>query len=279
VTGTPAGRVAGKVAFITGAARGLGRAFAVRLAEEGADIIAMDLCADLGSTVYSMGSSAELDETVKAVEALGRHAVAVTGDVRDFDAMQAGVDAGVAELGRLDLVCANAGLVSYGGVLDLTPKQWSELIDVHVTGSWNTVRAAAPHLISAGGGSVVLTSSMAGLHAEAGIAHYVTAKHGLVGLMRSFAVELAPHKIRSNSVHPTMTNTQMIQNPATRQIMRLSADETDADVDNRAKSRNLFGVPWIEAVDVANAVLYLHSDEARYITGVALPVDAGALLV
>jgi len=279
VSAPSAGRVASKVAFITGAARGLGRAFAIRLAEEGADIIAMDLCADLGSTVYSMGSSAELDGTVRAVEALGRRAVAVTGDVRDFDAMQAGVDAGVAELGRLDLVCANAGLVSYGGVLDLTPNQWSELVDVHVTGSWNTVRAAAPHLIAGGGGSVVFTSSTAGFHAEAGIAHYVTAKHGLVGLMRSFAVELAPHKIRSNSVHPTMTNTQMIQNPATRQIMRLSADETDADVDNRAKSRNLLGVPWIESLDVANAVLYLHSDEARYITGVALPVDAGALLV
>ena len=276
--GAVAGRVGGKVAFITGAARGLGRAFAIRLAEEGADVIAMDLCASVGSTDYAMGSSEELNQTVNAVEALGRRAVAVAADVRDFEKVQAGVDQGVAELGRLDLVCANAGMVSYGGVLDLTPAQWHELLDIHVTGSWNTVRAAAPHLIRAGGGSVVLTSSLAGLRAQAGIAHYVTAKHGLVGLMRNLAIELAPHRIRANSVHPTMTNTYMIRNQSTRQVIQAGIGP-GADVEDYARARNLLNVPWIEAVDVANAVLFLHSDEARYVTGVALPVDAGAALV
>ncbi|ABW13826.1 short-chain dehydrogenase/reductase SDR [Parafrankia sp. EAN1pec] len=272
------GRVEGKVAVITGAARGLGRASALRLAEEGADIIALDLAADPGLTSYAMSGANDLECTAEALRSLGRRVVTGYADVRDLDAVVASIEAGVRELGRLDLVCANAGMVSYGGVLDLTETQWRDLLDVHITGSWHTVRASAPHLIAAGGGSIVLTSSVAGLRAEAGVAHYVTAKHGLVGLMRNLAVELAPHGIRANSVHPTMTKTRMITNEST-QALIASGAEAGISAEDAARKRHLLDVPWIEAIDVANAVLYLHSDEARYITGVALPVDAGACLV
>jgi (+)-trans-carveol dehydrogenase len=272
------GRVEGKVALITGAARGLGRAFALRLAEEGADVIAVDLCADVDSALYGMSTSAELEQTAADVRALGRRVVTARADVRDLDVLSDGVRHGVEELGGLDLVCANAGLVSYGGVLDLTSQQWTDVIDVHITGSWNTVRAAAPFLTQSGAGSIVLTSSSAGLRAEAHIAHYVTAKHGQVGLMKSLAIELAPFGVRCNSVHPTSTNTHMITNEVTRRLMTENAGGEE-HLDEKARAKNLLGVPWIEAIDVANAVLFLHSGEARYITGVSLPVDAGAALV
>lgn len=272
------GRVEGKVALITGAARGLGRAFALRLAEEGADVIAIDLCADVDSAQYGMSTSADLEQTAADVRALGRRIVTARADVRDIDALTEGIRRGVDELGGLDLVCANAGLVSYGGVLDLTPEQWGDVMDVHVTGSWNTVRAAAPFLTRSDAGSIVLTSSTAGLRAEAYIAHYVTAKHGQVGLMKSLAIELAPFGVRCNSVHPTSANTHMITNDVTQRLMSDSAGGDDK-LDEAARAKNLLGIPWIEAIDVANAVLFLHSDEARYITGVGLTVDAGAGLV
>ncbi|WP_028463380.1 mycofactocin-coupled SDR family oxidoreductase [Nocardia sp. 348MFTsu5.1] len=272
------GRVDGKVALITGAARGLGRAFALRLAEEGADIIAVDLCANVDSALYGMSTSVELEQTAADVRTLGRRVVTARADVRDLEALAEGVRRGVEELGGLDLVCANAGLVSYGGVLDLTSEQWADVMDVHVTGSWNTVRAAAPFLTQSDAGSIVLTSSTAGLRAEAYIAHYVAAKHGQVGLMKSLAIELAPSGIRCNSVHPTSTNTHMITNEVTRRLMSENAGG-DENLDHAARAKNLLGVPWVEAVDVANAVLFLHSDEARYITGVSLAVDAGAGLI
>jgi (+)-trans-carveol dehydrogenase len=275
-----AGRVEGKVAFITGAARGQGRSHAIRLAQEGADIIAVDLCGQVDSVPYAMATPADMAETVQQVEALDRRIVAAQADVRDFGALQAALDAGVAQLGRLDIVSANAGIASTGRVDELTEQSWQDMIDINLSGVWRTAKAVIPHLIAGGrGGSIILTSSVAGLTGAQNIGHYVSAKHGLVGLMRTLALELAPHSIRVNSLHPTMVDTDMIQNQAFYRLFRPDLDSPTAE-DARAAfaTVNVLPVPWVEPVDVSNALLFLASDEARYITGVSLPVDAGILL-
>jgi len=276
------GRVEGKVAFISGAARGQGRSHAIRLAEEGADIIAVDLCAQVDSVPYPMATPEDLDQTVQAVEALDRRIVARRGDVRDLAALQAVVDEGVAELGgRLDIVSANAGIASTdASTTDISEQSWADMIDINLTGVWHTVKAAVPHMIAAGnGGSIVLTSSAAGLMAYPGIGHYVAAKHGVVGLMRTLALELAPHMIPVNSVHPTQVDTDMIQNET---IWRLfSPDDPNPTREAFApvsQEMNALPIPWVEPRDISNALLFLASDEARYITGVPLPVDAGAVI-
>jgi (+)-trans-carveol dehydrogenase len=275
-----AGRADGKVAFITAAARGQGRSHAVRLAQEGADIIAVDLCAQVSSVPYPLATPADLAQTVKEVEALDRRIVATQADVRDFGALKAAVDDGVAQLGRLDVVVGNAGIVSYAAAADLPEGTWQDMIDINLTGVWHTAKAAIPHLIAGGrGGSVVLTSSTAGLMPLPGLAHYVSAKHGVVGLMRTLAVELAPHFIRVNSVHPTTVNTPMVDNEQTRALfLGGAAEPSDEAFAAAIGTLNLLPVPWVEAVDVSNAVLFLASDEARYITGVTLPVDAGSTI-
>jgi (+)-trans-carveol dehydrogenase len=275
-----AGRVEGKVAFITGAARGQGRSHAIRLAQEGADIIAVDLCGQVDSVPYAMATPADMAETVQQVEALDRRIVAAQADVRDFGALQAALDAGVAQLGRLDIVSANAGIASTGRVDELTEQSWQDMIDINLSGVWRTAKAVIPHLIAGGrGGSIILTSSVAGLTGAQNIGHYVSAKHGLVGLMRTLALELAPHSIRVNSLHPTMVDTDMIQNQAFYRLFRPDLDSPTAE-DARAAfaTVNVLPVPWVEPVDGSNALLFLASDEARYITGVSLPVDAGILL-
>jgi (+)-trans-carveol dehydrogenase len=273
-----AGRVAGKVAFITGAARGQGRSHAVRLAEEGADIIALDICAQIGSVPYEMATPADLAETVREVEALDRRIVAAQADVRDYAALKAVLDDGVAQLGGLDIVSANAGIASFAPAADLDEATWHDMIDVNLTGVWHAAKAAIPHLIAGGrGGSIVLTSSTAGLAALRNMAHYVAAKHGVVGLMRTLALELAPHSIRVNSVHPTAVNTPMVQNePAMRVFLPGVANPTAGQYAEAMGALNALPVPWVEPRDVSNAVLFLASDEARYITGATLPVDAGA---
>lgn len=273
-----AGRVQGKVAFITGAARGQGRAHAVRLAEEGADIIAVDSCAPI-STVdkYPLATEEDLAETVAIVEKLDRRIVARKADVRDAAGLQAALDAGVGQLGGLDIVVANAGIASYGLSWELTEQMWQEMLDVNLTGVWHTAKAAVPHLMRRGGGSMVFTSSIGGLKGIMQVAHYVSAKHGIVGLMRTMANELAPHRIRVNTVHPTNVDTHMIQNPGT---WGMFAPDDPEPTQEKAMpgfmSLNALEVPWIDPVDIANAVLFLSSDEARYVTGVALPIDAGA---
>ena len=207
------GRVEGKVAFITGAARGQGRSHAVRLAQEGADIIAVDLCDQVDSVPYQMATPEDLADTVKQVEALDRRIVATKADVRDYGALKKALDDGVAQLGRLDIVSANAGIARFGRAEELPEQTWQDMIDTNLTGVWHTAKAAIPHLIAGGrGGSIVLTSSAAGLKAYANVAHYVSAKHGVVGLMRTLALELAPHMIRVNSLHPTQVDTDMIMN-------------------------------------------------------------------
>lgn len=273
------GRLDGKVAFITGAARGQGRSHAVRMAEEGADIIAVDICRQIESVPYELAGPADLERTAAEVQELDRRVVAIQADVRDHAVLDSALAAGVAELGRLDVVCANAGILSFAGGADLTPTMWQDMIDVNLTGVWNTARVAVPHLAAAGGGSIVMTNSAAGLRPRQNLAHYASAKHGLVGLMRSLALELAPQMIRVNSVHPTGVDTDMVMNPAMFALFRpdLAAPGRD-DVRERCRDMNVLPVPWVESRDVSNAVLFLASDESRYITGVTLPVDAGSTL-
>jgi SDR family mycofactocin-dependent oxidoreductase len=275
------GRVQGKVAFVTGAARGQGRSHAIRLAQEGADIIAVDILEDVPGIPYAGATEADLAETVKQVEALDRRIVASKADVRNYAALQAAVDDGVAQLGRLDIVSANAGIgTSPHHAWEIDADTWQTMIDINLTGVFNTAKAAIPHLIAGGnGGAIILTSSAAGLQAYENIAHYVSAKHGVVGLMRTLALELAPYMIRVNSIHPTQVDTPMIQNEATYRLFRPDLEHpTREDFAPASQSVNALPIPWVEPVDISNAVLFLASDEGRYITGVTLPVDAGTVI-
>lgn len=266
-----AGRLEGKVAFVSGAARGQGRSHALRLAQEGADVIAFDVCSQLASVPYPMATPDDLKETVRQVEELDRRIVAREADVRDSGALAALVAEGVSEFGRLDVVCANAGIATFAeNVWSITDESWDEMIAVNLTGVWRTVKAAVPAMIDAGnGGSIVITSSTAGVKGMAGIGHYVAAKHGVVGLMRTLANELAPHSIRVNTVHPTGVNTPMVVNDFMAEFL--------AGSDMSANMQNALPVEMVEAVDISNAIVWLSSDEARYVTGVSLPVDAGFL--
>ena len=273
-----AGRVEGKVAFITGAARSQGRSHALRLAQEGADIIAVDIAGPVPSIqMYPPATEDDLAETVRQVEALDRRIVATKADVRNSGALKAAVDEGVAQLGRLDIVLANAGVFEIQPALEVSDDAWREMIDINLTGVWNTCKVALPHLIEGGrGGAMVLTSSTAGLKGTPNTIHYTAAKHGVVGIMRTLANEFAQHSIRVNSVHPTGVDTVMIQNEKT---WGLFAPDDPAPSREKAdpifQSTNALPVPWVEPVDISNAILFLVSDEARYITGVTLPVDAG----
>jgi SDR family mycofactocin-dependent oxidoreductase len=267
-----AGRLEGKVAFITGAARGQGRSHAVRLAQEGADIIAVDLCDHIPNVLYPSATEEDLAETVRQVEALDRRIIASKADVRDASALGAAIEAGVAELGKLDVVVANAGICVMAPWDQQGEDVWDQTIDTNLKGVWNTVRLTAPHLIAAGGGSMVLTSSAAGLKGLPGLVAYVAAKHGVVGLMHAFATELAVHNIRVNSVHPTGVNTPMGAFPE-----GVNPFEAVLAKDPRvgAMMINLLPVEVTEPVDISNAVLWLASDESRYVTSHTLAVDAG----
>lgn len=263
----------GQVAFITGAARGQGRAHALRLATDGADIIAVDLCDQIASVPYPLGTSEELAGTVKLVEETGSRIVARQADVRDRAALEAALQAGIEELGRLDIVVANAGIAPMQSGDD----GWTDVIDVNLTGAYHTVEVALPTLKEQGaGGSIVLISSAAGLagmaSADAGAIGYAASKHGLVGLMRVYANLLAPHNIRVNSVHPSGVATPMINNEFT---MKWLADMAASGAGTGGG--NALPVQILQADDIANAVAWLVSDQARYITGVALPVDAGCV--
>ena len=276
------GKLDGKVAFITGAARGQGRSHALRLAQEGADIIAVDICAQVDSVGYPLATPEDLAETVRQVEALDRRIVASPADVRDSAALKRAVDEGVAELGRLDIVLANAGIASFGTVEELTDELWDDMIDINLTGVFKTVRAALPHLRAHGqGGAIVLTSSTAGIKGMANLAHYVSAKHGVVGLMKTLANELAPDMIRVNSVHPTAVDTDMIHNDQTYGLFvpdKPASEVTRDEVSEIFQALNALPIRWVDPVDISNAVLFLVSDDARYITGVQLPVDAGSTI-
>ncbi|GAB3355747.1 mycofactocin-coupled SDR family oxidoreductase [Modestobacter lapidis] len=266
----------GKVAFITGAARGQGRSHAVRLAQEGADVIAVDLCAQIGSVAYPMATPEDLAQTAEEVEALDRRIVTRQADVRDMTALQAAVDDGIAELGAVDIVLANAGIAPQ---LNSDPhpdheQAFRDVVEVNLFGVRNTVHAAVPSMIDKGqGGAIVLTSSTQGLtgrggDGSGGMDGYAAAKHGVVGLMRTYANWLAQHRIRVNTVHPTGVSTPMIENDEMNAYM-------EANPGISAALENLMPVETVEPVDISNAIAWLVSDHARFVTGVALPVDAG----
>ncbi|OBB25103.1 3-ketoacyl-ACP reductase [Mycolicibacterium peregrinum] len=264
--------LAGRVAFITGAARGQGRAEALRLAADGADIIAIDLCDQIDSVPYPLATPDDLAATVKLVEDAGGRIVAVQADVRDEQALRSALQTGVDRFGRLDIVVANAGIAP----MQSGPDGWRDVVDVNLTGAHHTVEAAIPIMVAQGaGGSIVLISSAAGLigvgGGDRGSLGYTAAKHGVVGLMRAYANFLAPHSIRVNTIHPTGVDTPMINNEFTRGWLKHIAEELNAPTD----FSNALPVQVIQSEDVANAVAWLVSDQARYITGVTLPVDAG----
>ena len=272
-------RLDGKVALISGGARGQGRSHALRLAEEGADIVTFDLCEQIESVPYGMSTEDDLNETVRMVEDLDQRIVARKADVRDLGQVESVVEEGISEFGHIDIVCANAGIFSAGPAWELTEEQWQDMIDTNLTGVWRTCKAAIPHMIEhGGGGSIIITNSASGMMGLPGQAHYVSAKHGLVGLMKSLANELGPHMIRVNSIHPTAVDTPMVHNDAVYGLFRPDLENPTKD-DARAGflTLNLLPVPWVEMRDITNAVLWLASDEARYVTGQQLKVDAGCV--
>jgi (+)-trans-carveol dehydrogenase len=275
------GRLQGKVAFISGAARGQGRAHAVRMAEEGADVIAFDAAGPVPSQGAPAASVADLDETVRQVEKLDRRVVAHRADASDLDAVTAVLDQGLTEFGRVDIVVANAGVQGNPApIAQTSAEEWQGVLATNLTGVFNTVRAAVPHLIDGGrGGSISLVSSSIALRAQPGLGPYGSAKTGVIGLMRALALELGEHSIRVNSIHPTTVNTPMLINDINFRLFRPDLENPQLeDVVPVYRTLNVLPVPWVEAEDIANAVIFLASDEGRYITGVALPVDAGYAL-
>jgi SDR family mycofactocin-dependent oxidoreductase len=265
----------GKVAFITGVARGQGRSHAVTLAEQGVDIIGVDLCRQLDTVSYPMSTPDDLAETIELVEKLDRRIIATVGDVRDYEALDAAVRDGVAELGRLDIVLANAGVMAHGlPPFDNSRRAWQDSIDIMLTGVWNTMQVTIPHLIAGGrGGSIVITSSSAGMRAPGtdmagGTDGYFAAKFGVVGLMKAYANALGQHNIRVNSVHPTGVATPMIANDFFPEFIEANPDIAEQMV-------NALPIFAVEEIDISRAILYLVSEHGRYVTGVQLPVDAG----
>jgi SDR family mycofactocin-dependent oxidoreductase len=271
-------RVAGKVALITGAARGIGAACALRLADEGADIALVDIGGAVETVEYTAARPEQLQETAQAVERLDRRSLTFRADVRDGVAMRAAANGTVQQLGRIDILVAAAGIDSWNHAWELTDEQWDAMIDVNLKGVWQTAKAVAPHMIRQKSGSMVFIGSALSHRANAKFAHYTAAKHGVLGLTRAFGLELAPYMIRVNEVDPTAVFTSMINSQEYRDGEIGHPGATEEEVIARYLQWNTLPVPWIEAVDVANAVLFLASDEARYITGLPLLVDLGAML-
>lgn len=272
------GRIEGKVAFVTGAGRGQGRAHAVRLAEEGADIIAIDILRDTAGVPYPMATIEDRDETVAAVEATGRQILFEKADTRDLPRLEEVVTRGIERFGHIDVVVANASATAPAISYEMSEETFVDTIDRCLTSTWRTVRAAVPHMIDARrGGSIVLTSSIAGLVGLANMAHYVAAKHGVSGLMKALAIELGPFDIRVNAVATSNVNTPMIRNAAIRGVWTGNPDASDAEVERTMAAMHILDVPWVEPVDVSQAVLWLASEEARYVTGTTVSVDAGAV--
>ena len=275
-----AGKLEGKVAFITGAARGQGRSHAVRFAQEGADIIAVDVTKQVDTVPYPTATAEDMAETVRQVEALDRRIVAADADVRDMQALTEVVDRGVADLGRLDIVLANAGISTPAETLEMSEETWDTMIDINLSGVWKTLKASVPHIIKGErGGSVVITSSLAAIYANPNTAHYSAAKAGLVQLGKVMAKELASQSIRVNTVHPTTVATDMIINEATFKLFRPDLENpTRADLEEAALTLNALPVAAMDAADITNAIMYLVSDEGRYVTGTQLVIDAGGSL-
>lgn len=276
------GRVEGKVAFITGAGRGQGRSHAVRLAEEGADIIAIDALEPIPAAAYPGATEEDLAETVRLVEATGRRIYATKADVRSLTDLHKALDTGVEKFGRLDIVCANAGiLTTFGHAYTFAEEDWMDVIDVNLHGVWRTIKVAVPHIQASGrGGSIILTASSVGLRVSRNTAHYVASKWGVIGLMRAMAIELGPESIRVNALAPTQVNTPMIHNETLYQLYMPEMDvPTPEEFIARSLPLQVLPIPWVEPVDVSNAVVYLASDEARYVTGTTMSVDGGRAII
>jgi (+)-trans-carveol dehydrogenase len=272
------GRFDGKVALVTGIARGQGRSHAIALARDGADIIGVDAAASIETVDYPPATADELGQTVSEVEALGRRIVADVCDVRDGERLKAIVDRGVAALGRLDLVVANAGVLARPRLSwEFTQEEWQTTIDINLTGVWQTTRVAIPHVLATGeGGSIVLVASTGGHTGAPHVSNYVAAKHGVIGLMRSLANELGTHRVRVNAACPTSTLTTMIDNDATARLFRPDLENPRLEDGAAAlQPLHILPEPWIEPQDVTSAVLWLLSDEARYVTGTSLLIDLG----
>jgi SDR family mycofactocin-dependent oxidoreductase len=269
------GRLEGKLALVTGAARGIGAACARRCAEEGADIALVDIAGDVETVEYRGAAASELAETSEAIRALGRRAKAYHCDVRDGEAIRGVADEVATEFGRLDILVAAAGIDSRGLAWELTDAQWQTMLDVNLTGVWQTAKAVTPQMLRQGSGAIVFVGSVLSHKHSPGAAHYTAAKHGVLGLTKAFGFELAPHGIRVNAVAPTAVATEM----ALRQVVMREAGIPDGEtLEARLLRWNVMPLAMVEPRDVANAVLFLASDEARFITGVSLPVDLGALL-
>jgi SDR family mycofactocin-dependent oxidoreductase len=266
----PADRLNGRVAFITGAARGQGRSHAVTLAEEGADVVVFDVAEQLATVRYPMSGVSDIDETVRLVEQTGRRCTAFRGDVRSDGDLRHAVEGAIAAYGRIDIVIANAGIFTWAeNTWSLSDEQWQVMIDVNLTGVWRTCKATIPQMIERKqGGAVVLISSISGLKGIAGTAHYCSAKHGLSGLMRTLAVELAPHAIRVNSIHPSSVATPMVENDVMSEMLT-AAEQAGNDMSN------LLDIELLPPRDISNAIKWIVSDDARFITGTNLLVDAG----
>jgi len=270
------GKLDGKVAVITGGARGQGRSHAVTLAREGADIVVCDIAAQIASVPFPMGTIEQLQETVQLVEDLDRRCVAVQADVRDAAQVKAVVDRALSEFGKVDILLANAGIGSFSSVVDMTDEQWDDVINTNLKGVFNAMRAVLPHMIERRSGRIVATSSMAGRVGMPNIAHYAAAKWGVIGLVKSVAMEVAQYGITVNAVCPTTVNTDMIQNEATYKLFRPDLENPTAEDALAAfAGLNVLPIPWVEAQDISNAILFLVSDDARYITGTAVEVAAG----
>jgi SDR family mycofactocin-dependent oxidoreductase len=274
------GRLAGRVAFITGAARGQGREHAIALARAGADVVCLDVPDGIASLPYPPGTAEDLAETVAAVEALDRRAIAVHGDVRRQEDLDRAVERAVGDLGGLDIVVANAGIWALAPAWEITEQQWAEMVDVVLSGPWRTVKAAAPHLLARGSGSVVLTSSVNGLEAGPNYAHYTAAKHGVIGLMRSLAVEMAPYGVRCNAICPGFVDTRMNDWQGCYDMMAGHPGGTPQDrVESSRNWSALAGRAMLRPQSMSAAVVFLASDDAADITGVALPVDGGHMVL
>jgi SDR family mycofactocin-dependent oxidoreductase len=272
------GTLDGKVALITGGARGQGRSHALTLAHEGCDIAFCDISEPLETTLYRTATEQDRLETQKLVSETGRRCVAVDADVRDRPAMQAFVEQTIDELGPIDIVLANAGMTSYAPAWETPYEMWDETIDICLSGVWNTCREVMPHMIERRGGTIVITSSIAGLSPIPNVAPYVAAKHGVTGLMKALAVELAAFDIRVNAVHPSTVATDLVLNQPGLDLFAGKENATFEDAEPGMKSLNLLDVALLQPEDVTQAILYLVSDAARYVTGLSLTVDAGATI-
>lgn len=270
------GKLDGKVALITGGARGQGRSHAITFAREGADIVICDILTQLETVPYALSNDADMAETVALVQKEGRRCLAMHADVRSTAQLEAVTDAAIAEFGKIDILVANAGIVAGLSFDNISDQAWSEMIDTNLGGVFKSIRAVAPHMIERGSGRIIATSSMVGRVGRANMAHYVASKWGIIGVVKSLALELAPHNITVNAVCPTNVDTPMIQNPAIYSLIAPDVDNPSRDdVIPGFASLNALPIPWVESQDVSEGMLYLAAESGRYVTGEALHIGAG----